>query len=226
MKLKFNACPKCRGDLELRRDIYGVYVNCLQCGLQRDLDAPHPAIDGAGRRRRPGTRRQGPHPRPPRGSPESRLTLPTTPQRRANPRSNPSQPRSNPSRANPRPGPPPELPRRRRYYPAHRHCRPGVPPGIPPPPDRLESYSSFHFIRHSIFYSSFRRQPESGHSPYLLYRHSSTPPVIPAPAGIRAFPHLPSSQHPNRHSGASRNLAPPLYPVLPRSAHPNPVPAH
>ena len=44
MKLKFNACPKCRGDLELRRDIYGVYVNCLQCGLQRDLDAPHPAI--------------------------------------------------------------------------------------------------------------------------------------------------------------------------------------
>lgn len=48
MKLKFNACPKCRGDLELRRDIYGVYVNCLQCGLQRDLDAPNPAVGAAG----------------------------------------------------------------------------------------------------------------------------------------------------------------------------------
>ena len=40
MKLKFKACPKCRGDLELRRDIYGIFVSCLQCGLQRDLDAP------------------------------------------------------------------------------------------------------------------------------------------------------------------------------------------
>lgn len=49
MKLKFNACPKCRGDLELRRDIYGIYVNCLQCGLQRDLDAPNPAVATAGR---------------------------------------------------------------------------------------------------------------------------------------------------------------------------------
>lgn len=45
MKLKFNACPKCRGDLELRRDIYGMFVSCLQCGLQRDLDAPNQAIE-------------------------------------------------------------------------------------------------------------------------------------------------------------------------------------
>ncbi len=45
MKLKFNACPKCRGDLHLRRDIYGMFVNCLQCGLQRDLDAPNPAVE-------------------------------------------------------------------------------------------------------------------------------------------------------------------------------------
>ncbi len=47
MKLKFNACPKCRGDLELRRDIYGMFVSCLQCGLQRDLDAPNQAIEFA-----------------------------------------------------------------------------------------------------------------------------------------------------------------------------------
>ena len=47
MKLKFNACPKCHGDLELRRDIYGMYINCLQCGLQRDLDAPNQAVEFA-----------------------------------------------------------------------------------------------------------------------------------------------------------------------------------
>ena len=45
MKLKFNACPKCGGDLHLRRDIYGMFVNCLQCGLQRDLDAPTKAVE-------------------------------------------------------------------------------------------------------------------------------------------------------------------------------------
>ena len=30
------ACPKCRGDLVLDKDVYGVYVRCLQCGLMRD----------------------------------------------------------------------------------------------------------------------------------------------------------------------------------------------
>ena len=45
MKLKFNACPKCRGDLELRRDIYGMFFNCIQCGLQRDLDAPVAGVE-------------------------------------------------------------------------------------------------------------------------------------------------------------------------------------
>ncbi len=45
MRLKFNACPKCSGDLEMRRDIYGMFVSCLQCGLQRDLDAPNQAVE-------------------------------------------------------------------------------------------------------------------------------------------------------------------------------------
>lgn len=45
MKLKLNACPKCRGDLELRRDVYGMFVSCLQCGLQKDLDAPNQAVE-------------------------------------------------------------------------------------------------------------------------------------------------------------------------------------
>jgi ssDNA-binding Zn-finger/Zn-ribbon topoisomerase 1 len=44
MKLMFNACPKCSGDMELRRDIYGIFVSCFQCGLQRDLDAPMPTV--------------------------------------------------------------------------------------------------------------------------------------------------------------------------------------
>ena len=47
MKLRFHACPKCRGDLEVRRDIYGMFITCLQCGLQRDLDAPNQAIEFA-----------------------------------------------------------------------------------------------------------------------------------------------------------------------------------
>ncbi len=47
MRLKFNACPKCSGDLEVRRDIYGMFVSCLQCGLQKDLDAPNQAIEMA-----------------------------------------------------------------------------------------------------------------------------------------------------------------------------------
>ena len=47
MTLKFKACPKCQGDLQLRRDPYGMFVNCIQCGLQRDLDAPIAAIEFA-----------------------------------------------------------------------------------------------------------------------------------------------------------------------------------
>ena len=47
MRLKFNACPKCSGDLEFRRDIYGMFVSCLQCGLQKDLDAPNQVTEWA-----------------------------------------------------------------------------------------------------------------------------------------------------------------------------------
>lgn len=45
MTIKFNACPKCQGDLQLKRDIYGMFINCLQCGLQKDLDAPTAAVE-------------------------------------------------------------------------------------------------------------------------------------------------------------------------------------
>ena len=35
--IKFKGCPKCRGDLYLAVDIYGEYLNCLQCGYNKDL---------------------------------------------------------------------------------------------------------------------------------------------------------------------------------------------
>ena len=33
----FKACPKCHGDMYIDRDSYGPFVECLQCGLLRDL---------------------------------------------------------------------------------------------------------------------------------------------------------------------------------------------
>ena len=33
----FKGCPKCGGDLYLDSDIYGDYLNCLQCGYAADL---------------------------------------------------------------------------------------------------------------------------------------------------------------------------------------------
>ncbi len=39
--LKLKGCPKCQGALHLVSDMYGRYVNCLQCGFTRDLpDSP------------------------------------------------------------------------------------------------------------------------------------------------------------------------------------------
>lgn len=34
------ACPRCKGDLSLECDIYGVYIECIQCGAnwnQKDV---------------------------------------------------------------------------------------------------------------------------------------------------------------------------------------------
>ncbi|HEU0021301.1 MAG TPA: hypothetical protein VFR55_06475 [Dehalococcoidia bacterium] len=33
----FKGCPRCQGDLYLNQDMYGKYLNCLQCGYTRDL---------------------------------------------------------------------------------------------------------------------------------------------------------------------------------------------
>ena len=38
--LYFKACPRCRGDMNTNRDIYGNYKVCLQCGYMLDLGKP------------------------------------------------------------------------------------------------------------------------------------------------------------------------------------------
>ena len=35
--LELKACPRCAGDLYKNRDLYGNYVECLQCGYMKDL---------------------------------------------------------------------------------------------------------------------------------------------------------------------------------------------
>ena len=37
--IKFKACPKCKGDLYLNQDMYGKYLNCLQCGYLKDISS-------------------------------------------------------------------------------------------------------------------------------------------------------------------------------------------
>ena len=38
--IKFKVCPRCHGDLYLNEDVFGKYVNCLQCGYMKDAEAP------------------------------------------------------------------------------------------------------------------------------------------------------------------------------------------
>ena len=34
----YRSCPKCRGDMHIRRDFYGDFRECLRCGLMQDLN--------------------------------------------------------------------------------------------------------------------------------------------------------------------------------------------
>ena len=43
--IKFKGCPKCHGDLYLNEDMYGKYLNCLQCGYVKDVvDEPETEV--------------------------------------------------------------------------------------------------------------------------------------------------------------------------------------
>ena len=35
----YRSCPKCRGDMHSREDVYGNFRECLQCGFIQDLKA-------------------------------------------------------------------------------------------------------------------------------------------------------------------------------------------
>jgi len=60
---QLKACPKCHGDMVLRRDQYGMYELCMQCGYLKDiLDesspvSPTDAQEALGRSTRPRTYR-------------------------------------------------------------------------------------------------------------------------------------------------------------------------
>ncbi len=41
---KLRGCPKCHGDLFIGEDIYGAYLNCVQCGGNFPVEA-EPARD-------------------------------------------------------------------------------------------------------------------------------------------------------------------------------------
>ena len=40
----FKGCPRCRGDIMLERDVYGDYLECLQCGNVIDQDSKNQNI--------------------------------------------------------------------------------------------------------------------------------------------------------------------------------------
>ena len=33
----YRSCPKCRGDMHIREDVYGDFRECIQCGLLQDI---------------------------------------------------------------------------------------------------------------------------------------------------------------------------------------------
>lgn len=34
----YKSCPRCRGDMHSKADMYGHYKECLQCGFMKDLE--------------------------------------------------------------------------------------------------------------------------------------------------------------------------------------------
>ena len=37
MMVFYRSCPKCRGDMHIREDVYGDFRECIQCGLLQDI---------------------------------------------------------------------------------------------------------------------------------------------------------------------------------------------
>ena len=49
--LYFGACPRCHGDVKYESDVYGRYLECLQCGflVNSKTDDMHPRKRVSGR---------------------------------------------------------------------------------------------------------------------------------------------------------------------------------
>ena len=39
--LVLKSCPRCRGDMNTNKDMYGEYKECLQCGHMVDIEKPN-----------------------------------------------------------------------------------------------------------------------------------------------------------------------------------------
>jgi hypothetical protein len=52
--VRSKACPRCGGDISVECDIYGVYIQCIQCGahLSRE-DLASPTLQKAGKCQKP-----------------------------------------------------------------------------------------------------------------------------------------------------------------------------
>lgn len=44
MRVRFKACPRCKGDVALNRDVYGPYWDCLACGWHWDMSQGTPRM--------------------------------------------------------------------------------------------------------------------------------------------------------------------------------------
>ena len=40
--VQFKSCPRCQGDMNINKDMYGEYEECLQCGFFVDVDKKGP----------------------------------------------------------------------------------------------------------------------------------------------------------------------------------------
>ena len=39
------GCSRCKGDMHIKRDIYGSYRQCLQCGYMLDIEEPNNLLE-------------------------------------------------------------------------------------------------------------------------------------------------------------------------------------
>jgi len=54
----FKSCPRCKGDVATKVDMYGEYNECLQCGYVVDLPTPRAEFQWTKGRLKPGRPRK------------------------------------------------------------------------------------------------------------------------------------------------------------------------